>query len=410
VRAVTPAAGTQAKTVDIWAWDARASEDSKGALEMYTAKHPEVKINPMNMGYDDVTAKLLASFASGTGAPHITFAGCENFATYMKMDVFWEIPDSLLTTQQYKDAYMGDITTPFIYGGKPYAWGFDSGAGVYYYRNDVIVEQMGLKAPTSWQEVADLAKKVKTDKRFLQPQNFAYDMFLQGAGVEVSNEVGDILPLSDKYFERTTEVYTWLSDLLKNKLFDYKSASDTAGFNMYKDGNYLACAWGNWVQSFGLKGFAANPDWKGAWRISPWLPWKTGDDPSKVGAKAGGAGWAVPKQNKDVALAMDICKATWCSRDTGLVMAKTRSIITGVKACYDELSTIQDPFFGGQSLFKMIAEASDKATGKWFGGPNYELIGTVLAEAMDKIVLSNTAVKDALNAAKTRFTSERKYK
>jgi hypothetical protein len=90
-------------------------------------------------------------------------------------------------------------------------------------------------------------------------------------------------------------------------------------------------------------------------------------------------------------------------------MAKNRSIVTSVKACYDELGQIIDPFFGDQSFFAMVYESAEKAKGKWFGGPNYELFGSVFGIAMDQMVLEGMAPADALNEAYNTFQEERKY-
>lgn len=403
-------------TIDVWAWDARASEDSNPVLQKYADSHPGVTINAMNMGFGDVQEKLLASFVSGTGAPHITFASVERFATFMKMDVFYEIPDGIMSVPEYKDTYFAESHEPFIWDGKPYGWCFDTGAAVWYHREDVIAEELGLDVPTSWDEFTAAAGEIADDTDgdgandfFIMPLKVVYDMWLQGAGIPLSDEAGDLLPLSEEYFDQTVEVYERLSGWAKDDLVAYESPFGSASFEMFKNGQWLSVAVGNWYQSFGLKGFAVNEEWDGAWRINPWLPWNTGDDPEASGAKWGGACWAVPKQTEEVELAMDICKFTWANKENGLWMAKNRGIVSSVRACYEELNTIEDPFYAGQSYFEITSLAAERATGKWFGGPNYELFGTVFGEAMDRMVLEDVPVADALNDASTHFEEERKY-
>jgi len=412
----TEAPVEQEVVVEVWGWDARASEDSNPVLQKYAEAHPGVTINAVNMGFEDVQEKLLAAFVAGTGAPHITFAAVERFATFMKMDVFQPIPDAIMSLSEYEDTYFQESYDPFVWDGKPYGWCFDTGAAVWYHRNDVLVDELGLDVPTSWEEFTYTAGEVAADTdedgendRFLMPIQVVYDMWLQGAGIPLSNQDGDILPLDDENFDQTVEVFKRLSGWAKDEVVAYKTPFDSASFEAYKNGQWLSVAIGNWYQSFGLKGFGRNPDWDGVWRINPWLTWNTGDDEEQAGAKWGGACWAVPKQTEEVELCMDICKFTWANKENGIWLAKNRSIVSSVRACYDELSQIQDPFYAGQSYFQITSLAAERAAGKWFGGPNYELFGGVFGEAMDRMVLEDWDVADALNEAKNHFEAERKY-
>jgi ABC-type glycerol-3-phosphate transport system substrate-binding protein len=403
--------------IEVWGWDARATEDSGPMLQRYADDHPGVSINAINMGFADVQDKLLAAFTAGSGAPDITFAAVERFARFMRMDVFSPIPDTVKSFADWKRDHLEECHFPYIWDGRHWGWPFDSGACVWYYRHDILVEELGLQPPQTWQEFGEMAYDLAEDTdgdgqndTFLATIRGTYNMYLQTQDIPVSNQEGDILSLEGENFDKTADTIDRITTWIKDEAIDFEDYASESSFEAFKNGRYYSIAWGNWFQSFGLKGFARNEEWEGVWRISPFLPWDADQDPQTGGAKAGGACWAVPLQTERKDLAHDICKFTWSNMETALWMAKNRAIITSFAPAYEEeLDDIADPFFGGQSLFKQIRIAAERAGRKWFGGPNYALYGDVMGEAASRIILDDWGVVEALEAAKERFESERKY-
>ena len=159
----------------------------------------------------------------------------------------------------------------------------DAGPMAMFYRKDLF-EQNGIKVPTTWQEYADAAEKVKAAGGYIT--NFSQSDINQFAGLAWQNggrwfandgQQWTVTMADDK----TRQVADYWQDLLSRKLVSTVPPWTTEWDNAYNSGS----AW-TWVSAvWGANSIASGaPKTAGKWRVAPMPQWTAG------GASAGNWG------------------------------------------------------------------------------------------------------------------------
>lgn len=122
------------KTVTFWAWD---KEFNIAALEMakeiYETDHPDVEINIVEVGQNDVVQKLNTGLGSGSlkGLPNAVPIEDYRIQSFLK-----SYPGAFmdLTSEINYDNFAAYKKGPMTLEGKSYGIPWDNGAAVLYYR------------------------------------------------------------------------------------------------------------------------------------------------------------------------------------------------------------------------------------------------------------------------------------
>jgi len=404
--ALTLAMGTcYGEKLVIWGWDEVATKMLKPVIDEFEAAHPGVQVERVNFSYYDLCNKFLVAVSAGTGAPDVSFMDPYIVGRkYYPTGVFLELTD---VAPNWKEIYPRMFHPSFSYDDRLFCLPWDMSASVVFYRKDIF-DEIGARFPTNWQDFIKVGKKITADfnndgviDRYMNcfRQVDAGLQWVMSRGLQVTDTEGNILfnnPL-------VIETYQWLADLvLKHKITNYEYFWEPASFEMIKKGRYACVAMPIWYASFikGGKGApyegpAYNPDFVGKWRVSLWLPWTKDAEPS--GAWWGGCGWVVPTQTKHPKLAKELAK--WISvREKSQLMIADIGKFPALIPALKKLSEREDPFFGGQKIFKILEEAVAFVPTMEVG-PNYKVISTVLQKAQDDICLGGMSVEEAIKRA-----------
>ena len=159
---VTAAAAAPSGTITVWSWNIAAE-----ALDMlvpdFNKQYPDVKVNVVNMGHDDVYNKALAGCAAGgTDMPDVVTI--END----QAEVYWaRFPDCFtnlktLGVDKYKDAFPAFKWIDLTAGDAIYSMPWDSGPTVFYYRRDLF-DKAGVdpKSVVTWDDFIAAGKKIE---------------------------------------------------------------------------------------------------------------------------------------------------------------------------------------------------------------------------------------------------------
>jgi len=399
----TTGAFAQKKELTVWGWDFRAQKDIAPQVQIFEKRHPDVKVNTLNMSADDVANKFLMATLAGTGAPDITFYSSRRAPKFYAMGEKAILPlDSAIP--DYKQQFVDLIIPEITYNGKLWAAPFDTGPFVTFYRKDIF-DKAGVKYPSNWQEFIEVGKKITTRDRLMMPiisdnSGFFDISFLQSMGGQFTDEKGN------PQFNNPTniEVLKYLKDLVsKYRIAEYAKVFDAAAWQKIKDGRWATITIWYWYQSFGLKDLAYTKELDGKWRVAEILPWKPGGP--RTGANYIDSGiWLVSSQTKYPDLAKEFA-ALLASKEGQLNQAIDRGIFPCNRLALEVLAQRKDPFFGNQSGYA-IGLNSLKFAPQMTLGPQRDILGSALSTAMDKIFLENADIEKALEDATNQAQSE----
>jgi len=382
------------KKLTVWGWDFRATKDIAPQVKEFEKQHPDVKIETVNISYEDVTRKTMMSLMAGTGAPDVVFHVDTDARRYYGTDLIWTLNDVI---PNYKDIFVKAISYRWEYQGKLWGAPYDMGTFVMFYRKDIL-DKMGIEFPRSWEELIEVGKKVTIPgKRYMtvfHPIAQLLASIVWSRGGQITNIENELLFNNPV----TAEVMQYMADAInKYKIADY-STGGASDWVKIKEDRWVSIPNWFWYQSFGLKDLAYKPELEGKWRISRALPWKKGDPPTGAGFDCGGL-WIVPKQTKYPELAKKFA-ASLATKEAQVSQAKRRGILPVNVEALKELSTWEDPFFGGQRTYKIaLEEMQDAPTTMQFGGKWRGAIAPALEKALVAVIKEGVSPEKALDKA-----------
>jgi ABC-type glycerol-3-phosphate transport system substrate-binding protein len=392
-------AGAKAK-LTLWGWDFRATKDIAPQVEAFKVKHPDVEVEALDMGPQDLFDKLLIAITSGTGAPDISFITDGQAFKYYPMGVLYPLTRLI---PNWEREFVPAISYRWGYKGQLMGAPYDMGPFVIFYRKDVF-DKLGIdfeKNVTSWDKFLEVGKKVTI------PGQRYMSVFTNAAGSGQFTSIAwsakaKVTSIDDELLftnPRAIEVAQYMVDTVsKHKIAEYSNPFDAAGYEKVKSGRWIALPLWFWYQSFALKDIAYSKELDGAWRIARVPAWKEGDPPTGADFFTGGL-FIVIKQTKYPDLATELA-ASLATKDAQVNQARSRGIFPVNVGAQEELArTRSDPFFGGQFTYKIGLDEMKDAMPMSFG-PKWSVISDALNKAFDRMMYDNVPVKQALEDAK----------
>lgn len=342
-----------ATQVSVWAWYP-AFED---VVDLFNENHDDVQICWTNAGQgNDEYTKFSTAIESGSGAPDVIMLEAEVLSSFA-------IRDSLVDLSEYGAAdVQGDYTEgawkDVSSGDAVYAIPVDGGPMGMLYRQDIL-DQYGIEAPTTWDEFAAAAQKLKDEgapgvlANF--PPNgraFTQALFAQAGSVPFTYDSASPQEIGiDVADQGSKDVLAFWQDLADKGLVAVDEAF-TADYNTkLVDGSYaiyVAAAWGpGYLQ--GLEG----SDEGAEWRAAPVPQWDV-DNPVQI--NWGGSTFAVTSQADDKEAAAIVAKEIFGTEEAWKIGIEQAALFPLWKPVLesDYFRDLEYPFFGGQQINKDV--------------------------------------------------------
>ena len=267
-----------------------------------------------------------------------------------------------------KDQFV-DWTWNQVTFGEPdhvYAVPQDAGPMALFYRKDLF-EKNHIAVPTTWQEYADAAVKVKAAGGYIT--NFSNSDINQFAGLAwqagghwfTNDGTNWTVSLTD---ESTTKVANYWQDLIDKKLVSAVPPWTDEWNNAYNESK----AW-TWVSAvWGANSIATGaPKTSGKWAVAPMPQWTAGE---QAAGSWGGSSTAVFKGSKHPYEAAKFALWLNTSSEALTELNKVANLYPAAKAgtTLPALSAGVD-FYGGQKIYEVFATASGQVKADFTWGP-----------------------------------------
>ncbi|MDT0267523.1 extracellular solute-binding protein [Streptomyces sp. DSM 44915] len=391
-------------TIDFWSWSPQAADMARA----FEAEYPAVTVNVTNVGGSDVAyTKLQNAMKAGSGIPDVVYM------EYLAMPQF-ALQGSLTDLEDYangglSDHFSDEIWSQVAIRGGAYGVPLDSGPLVLYYRADVF-ERHGIEVPTTWAEYADAARQLHEadPTAYITADagdgNGALAMIWQAGGTPFASSGEDLsVDLADTGSTAWADMW---GGLLADGLIDNGVAQWSNEWRRgMADGRYATWVAGAW----GGSALASHvPSAAGQWRVTD-IPQYTdgtdGADPQRTGAQSGGSGLTVPAGSDDKLAAVGFTQWMTTSETANRMWVEAGQVpaVSDVLAS-DAWLDIEDPYFGGQRVNRVYAEASQAVLPNWEYLPFEPYANSVFSDTVGQAFAGNTTLRAGLAAWERRIT------
>jgi len=402
------AAAAKPQKLTVWCWDPNFNGYSmQQAADVYTAKHPEVTIEIVDIP-ENIEGKIEAGLqAGGAGLPDIAL-----FQDYIIEKFITNYPGSFVDLKaegvdysqfaQYK-------VDPMSENGKVYGIPFDTGSTGLFLRADLIKEA-GLNPEDymkdmTWSDVIKLGEtiKAKTGKPLIAYDNTSFDflrIMVQSTGSQFFNKDGSV---------------NYNTPAVKKSVAYLKEMND-------KGLLYMAEGWNNWIAAFNndesvgmltaiwITGtLKSKPENAGKWMVVP-TPLVEGVSGAQNASNNGGSSWYIMSSSKNKDLAVDFLKSTWASTAPE-ALDFYNTILKGAGAMGTFLPsrsgsnyTAPDEFFyKNQAVYKDFSNWMEKVPTLYYT-PYYVTMRTAMNNALQNMFAGNLkSVDEVIKAASEEY-------
>jgi len=297
-----------------------------------------------------------------------------------------------------KDQFVDWTWNQVSFGEDGHAYGVpqDTGPMALFYRADLF-EKAGIAIPTTWDEYAAAAEKVKAAGGYIT--NFSQSDISQFAGLSwqaggrwFTNDGNQwSVTLDDA---NTKKVADYWQNLLTKKLVSTVPPWTTEWDNAYNTG----AAW-TWVSAvWGANSIATGaPKTAGKWKVAPMPQWAAGE---KVAGNWGGSSTAVFKGSKHVYEAAQF--ALWLNTsEEALTLLNAKANLYPATKTGAALPALQKglAFYGDQKIYDVFAEASAQVSPDFTWGPTMTATYANASDGFKAAVSGKGSLNDALTAA-----------
>jgi len=299
-----------------------------------------------------------------------------------------------------QNQFVGWTWNQVSFGEKGAAYGIpqDAGPMAMFYRADLFKEH-GIAVPTTWQEYADAAAKVKAAGGYIT--NFSQSDINQFAGLAwqagahwfTNDGTNWTVNLTD---DKTTQVANYWQDLIDRKLVSTVppwTPEWNNAYNTSKAWTWVSAVWGANSISTGA------PKTKGKWAVAPMPQWAAGDNSA---GNWGGSSTAVFKGSKHPYEAAKF--ALWLNTsDEALTLLNEKANLYPATTAGAKLPALTSgvDFYGGQHIYDVFAQASSQVKPDFTWGPTMTQTYTDATDGFKKAVSGSGTLLDALKAAQT---------
>lgn len=364
-------------------------------VKLWNADNPDIQVEVQtgpngNSGtYQNFFNQIQAGNAPDLG--QIEYDALPNFRVQDGLENLAGCEGVAEAQDQFVDWTWGQVT--FGEEGSVYAIPQDSGPMAMYYRADLF-EQAGIEVPTTWEEYATAAEKIKAEGSYITnfPKtdvNWFAGMVWQNGGQWFAND-GEAWDVNLTGPE-SEEVANYWQDLLSDDLVStLPSFSDewNASFNDGQQWTWVSAVWGATTLSSGA------PDTAGKWAVAPMPQWEDGGE---TAGNWGGSSTAVLKGSEHPAEAAKF--ALWLNTDPeALALAnELGGLYPAAKSAADlEAFAGGVEYYGGQKIYDVFAEASAQVNPDFTWGPTMTQTYTDVSDGFGAAIGGSGTLMEAL--------------
>lgn len=391
----------------LWTWE----PTMKTVVKEFQEKYPQVKINLVNAGTtDDEYSALQNSLSAGSGIPDI--AQIE----YMSLPQF-SLGDSLTDLTPFG---AGDLESAY----SPGPWGSVTlgGDGVYglplaaaptaLFYNEEVFKKYGVEVPTTWEEYVASARALKQADPNVYITNdtgdttFTLAMIWQAGGNPYSVDGTNLkIDFDDAGTRRFAELW---STLIEEDLLAPITRFSDEWYQAVGAGTIATLPGGAWLRPNLESGV---PLGEGKWRVAPMPEW---DEGVAASSEHGGSALALIEggQSENAALAYAFIRYSNLEDGVDLRVAEGAFPPTTKQLESDEFQNAEIPYFGGQKVNEVLAEASSNVIPGWSFLPVQAYANSIFNDSLAPAFTSGMPFMDGLlawQAASIKYAEEQGF-
>ncbi|MET9574189.1 ABC transporter substrate-binding protein [Streptomyces sp. DT199] len=326
---------------------------------------------------DTLVTKILTAHRAGK-APDLVQAEYQALPTLVSNDALADISKNV---GEAEDKFADGVWQQTTLGTDAvYAVPQDIGPMMFYYREDLF-KQYGLTVPTTWDEFAETARKLKKAApekdltTFSANDSGLFAGLAQQAGAKWWSTSGDRWKVSIDD-AATQKVAKFWGGLVREGAIDNQPMYTPAWNKALNTGKQIA-----WVSAVWAPGTltTAAPDTKGKWAMAPLPQWSASEN--RTGSW-GGSSTAVTTDSKHQAAAAKF--ATWLNTDSEALnaLAKESGIYPAATNAQTSGAFLKPPaYFSNQADFYRKAADIAETTAPSAWGPNVNVAYTTFKDA-----------------------------
>jgi ABC-type glycerol-3-phosphate transport system substrate-binding protein len=392
----------------LWGWTAalRDTLEKTGLIEDFKKAYPDIDVEIVYYPPADVYTNLPLAIAAGQGAPDVSVVENSHIAEYVHQGGLLDLTDLI---KPYKDNIVEYKLNDCQKDGKDYCVPWDGGPVVLYYRRDVF-EKAGL--PTDPKEVSaaiatwdDYLKACQTIKEKTGLSCFAnnkannygrlYEMMLwqQGLGY-YDAKTGDVTVDSPENIATLEMLGKFWKDNLVSDTLEW--TDDWYAEMASLDKPVASLVEASWMDVF-LKSWIA-PGTAGKWGVAEMPAFKAGETRA---ANDGGSAFVIPAQTKNAEAAKAFVEFAMLNNEKYQLGSLALSgFMPSLKSAYDDPMFLEgDSYFAGQQVRQTYADVNGKIPSATVYGPNYRMMNSSVATAIQKFATGSISAADALKGA-----------
>jgi len=383
------------KSVDLW-------------NKTHSNIHVELQDTPA--GSSGTYAKMFSAVRGGRGGPDVAQVEYQQLPAFVLENGLADLGP--LGMNQRKSEFVDWQLAQTTFDGRAYAVPQASGPMALYYRADVFTD-LGLSAPTTWDEYAADAAKIhaSSPNRYIStfpPGNSAWFTALAWQAGAQWFKVDDGTWTVDVASPTTLKVAKYWDDLREKGLIDTIPDFSNGWYSDLQKGNIVAWPSAQWGGSL-LSGNA--PGTKGDWAVAPLPQWN--DDGEQTSANWGGSATAVFRDSQHKQAAADF--ALWLNTDKDSIdlLVKGGYGWPATKGALDGTTLdAPDPFLAGQqNANRDVFEKADASINTdWQWSPTTTNTYAHLNDAFAAAVAGNGTFVDAVKQTQRETVADLKAK
>lgn len=393
---VRPVAAQQPVTVEVWTQPGGSAEAVTKHIPAFKKKYPYIDVRVVTFDWQALNDKLLVGLASGVvpdmAQIEITFLGGLRDQGGHLLE---NLADPKYGALKYRNDIVPHKWAQASYQGRLIGFPLDLAPTVMYVRRSLF-EQIGISANptdlnkviTNWDDYHQVARKVTRDIN----GDGNKDVFMRGSAAEIFNIASQQtgLPMIDEKDQVHIDSKPWIDAL-------------TAAVRFRSDGldgvARIQWTWHeNWIQAIS-QGVLAT-EFMGDWfvgNLKEWAPDSSGDWavtrlPGNIGVTGGGSFYSIPSKAR-------FKQEAWLLLD--FIQQNAEPYISSNRrhwrfGDFDK----PDPFFGGQRIMQVMADAAQNTPILWIHGLNRRAVELVYWDswrALDKTMTPEAYLTDKAN-------------
>ena len=353
----TAAAQGPAKPLQMWVSSENDAGYYRKMAELYRArKKPGFAAEVNAYGYTEMPDKLAVAVKTGANPPDIVQLDEIFFSLYLRGEVPFLDLTSRIKSAGLDTKILKQRQALFAFGGKTYGLPQSVSAIVLYYRDD-LVTKAGLLPEDfeTWEKLRAAGKKAKASGPSLLSLDWSYfEILLRQRGLDLFDDTG--APHLDSNAAATT--LEWLVDIAKEGVGlkpDRGTIFEPSFFSGDVANNEtMAILGADWYGLDMIQGLA--PETRGKWRAMPLPAWDASPSARRTSVFAG-EGLLVYRDSKRVDESWGFIRFVMEDIDANVLRYLQGNCFTAYQPAWsDPRLKRPEPFFGGQSLARLIAD------------------------------------------------------